>query len=51
MCFSKKKDIENLMDKIKFKKSVVGFLQGELNYFLEAEFNEKLDKSIKQVQN
>lgn len=47
--FKEKKDIENLMDKIKFKKSVVGYLQGELNYFLEAEFNKELDEAIEEI--
>ena len=51
MSFLKGKNIEALNEKIQLEKSVIGFLQGELNYFLEAEFNEKLDKSIKQAQN
>lgn len=44
-----KKDIEALQEKIKFKKSVVGYLQGELNFFLEEAFNEKLDSAVEQV--
>lgn len=42
-------------EKIKFKKSVIksviGYLQGELNYFLQEKYSQRLDKSIKQIEN
>ena len=46
-----KKDIENLKEKIKFKKSVIGYLQGELNFFLEQEFNDELNEAIEEIKN
>lgn len=46
-----KREIEKMKERIKFKKSVVGYLQGELNFFLEQEFNDELKEAVEEIKN